>query len=57
MKSCHLQQFELESIMVREINQSEKDKYHMISLMQNLRNKRNKKRGERVRERQIKKQT
>ena len=31
---------ELENIMLREISQSEKDKYRMISLMWNLRNKR-----------------
>ena len=31
---------ELENIMLREISQSEKDKYCMISLMWNLRNKR-----------------
>ena len=30
---------ELECIMLREISQSEKDKYHMISLVWNLRNK------------------
>ena len=30
---------ELEYIMLSEISQSEKDKYHMISLMWNLRNK------------------
>ena len=31
---------ELENIMLREISQSEKDKYRMISLTWNLRNKR-----------------
>ena len=30
---------ELECIMLSEISQSEKNKYHMISLMWNLRNK------------------
>ena len=30
MKSCHLQ---LESIMLSEISQAEKDKYHMILLI------------------------
>ena len=30
---------ELEGIMLSEVSQSEKDKYHMISLMWNLRNK------------------
>ena len=34
---------ELEYIMLSEISQSEKDKYHMISLMWNLRNKTKKK--------------
>ena len=29
---------ELESIILSEVSQSEKDKYHMISLMCNLRN-------------------
>ena len=33
---------DLEGIMLSEINQSEKDKYHMISRMWNLRNKANK---------------
>ena len=32
---------ELETIMLSEISQSEKDKYHVISLMCNLRNKTN----------------
>ena len=32
---------EVEYIMLSEISQSEKDKYHMISLMLNLRNKPN----------------
>ena len=31
----------LESIMLSKISQSEKDNYHMISLMWNLRNKTN----------------
>ena len=35
---------ELETIILSEVNQSEKDKYHMISLMWNLRNKTNKQR-------------
>ena len=40
----------------REIRQSEKDKYPMISLMWNLRNKTNEQKGkERERERQTKK--
>ena len=36
---------ELETIILSEVNQSEKDKYHMISLMWNLRNKMNEYRG------------
>ena len=36
---------ELRCIMLNEINQSEKDKYHMISLMWNLRNKTDEHRG------------
>ena len=36
---------ELEGIMLTETSQSEKDKYHMISLMWNLRNKTNEHRG------------
>ena len=53
---------ELETIMLSEINQSEKDKYHIISLMGNLRNKRNKGNNKRQRqrgekERETKKQT
>ena len=46
---------ELKSIMVSEISQSEKEKYHMISLMWNLRNKEMSK-GDK-RERQTKKYT
>ena len=42
---------ELYCIMLSEISQSEKDKYHMISLMWNLRNKTEEHRG---RERKIK---
>ena len=40
MKSCHLQQsgMELEGIMLSEISQSEKDKYHVFTHMWNLRN-------------------
>ena len=38
---------ELEYIMLSEISQSEKDKYHMISLMWNLRNKTSEQRGKR----------
>lgn len=44
---------EVESILLCEMNQSEKDKYHVISLMWSLRNKTNKHRGKR----QTKKQT
>ena len=34
MKSCHLQSWiELESIMLNEISQLEKEKYYMISLI------------------------
>ena len=40
---------ELKSIMPSEISQSEKDKYHMISLMWNLRNKTNEQRKKRER--------
>ena len=36
---------ELEDIMLSEISQSEKDKYHMISLAWNLRNKADEHRG------------
>ena len=36
---------ELESIMLSEISQREKDKYHMISLMWNLRDKTDEHRG------------
>ena len=36
---------ELEGIMLSKMSQSEKDKYHMISLMWNLRNKRDKYKG------------
>ena len=36
---------ELEGIMLSEINLSEKDNYHMIPLMWNLRNKTNEHRG------------
>ena len=46
---------ELRSIMLSEISQSEKDKYYMISLMWNLRDKTNeqrKKERERERERE-----
>ena len=42
---------ELECIMLSEISQSEKDNYHMISLMWNLRNKTE---GHRGREEKIK---
>ena len=41
---------ELETIILSEVNQSEKDKYHMISLMWNLRNKTNKQREKNKRE-------
>ena len=44
------------SIMLSEMSQSEKDKYHM-SLMCNLRNKTNEQKKNRDRERQTKKQT
>ena len=37
-------QVELESVMLSKISQSEKDKYHVISLMWNLRNKTNEQR-------------
>ena len=48
---------EPESIILSEISQSEKDKYYIISLMWNLRNKTNEqgKRRERERERERKK--
>ena len=36
---------ELEGIMLSEINQSEKDNYHMISVMWNLRNNTEEHRG------------
>ena len=36
--------------MLSETSQSEKDKYHMISLMWNLRNKTNEQRGKKERE-------
>ena len=36
---------ELESVMLSDVNQSEKDKYHRISLVWNLRNKTNEQRG------------
>ena len=41
---------ELETIILSEVNQSEKDKYHMISLMWNLRNKTNKQREKKKRD-------
>ena len=47
---------ELEGIMLNEINQSEKDKHHMILLMWNLRNKTNDHRRKKGRG-QTKKQT
>ena len=40
----------LESIMLSKISQSEKDNYHMISLMWNLRNKTNEQREKKERE-------
>ena len=46
---------DLESIMLSEISQSQKDKCHMISYMWNLRNKTNNQRGKK--ERQTKEQT
>jgi len=48
---------ELEGIMLSEISQSEKDKYHTISLMWNLRNKTKAQRKKRERERQTRRQT
>ena len=40
---------EAESILLSEINQSEKDKYHMIPLMWNLRSKTNEQRKNKIR--------
>ena len=45
---------ELESIMLSEISQLEKDKYHIISLMWRLRSKISGQRGERGREEESK---
>jgi len=48
---------DLESIMLSEISQSEKDKYSDFTHMWNLGNKTNEQRGKRERKRQIKQQT
>ena len=48
---------ELEGIMLSAISQSEKDKYHMISLTWNLRNKTRKEKKEKRKKREVKKHT
>ena len=48
---------ELECIVLNEISQSEKDKYHMISLRCGIRETKQSNKGKKKREKQTKKQT